>query len=391
MSCAIELIPEVSQNGCTKQGAFMDKTRSRLALGLIAILEISSIGFSAYAQDTDRIATIRKGIQFHDQGNYQTALAIYQSLLADDPKDDLVLYEAALTYSAMQEYPACIEHAERAAAVKSQTQAAAITILASCQDDAGQLDKALKTFAKGVKSYPQDVPLNFNYGISLQRDGDLRRAAKHLQVAMERAPKYASPYLPYADIRQAQGSTAIATLLYLRFIMLEPQSDRAVDAAKNAVRPFLPSDENTINLNVDALEGRGGEAIIGLELMLGIARNAKIEHESDEASAAGSVLDGDRAGKDTEADKVVNAMQTFFLLAQAMEAKSTKALSKDFGWITSMPLWDVLGKQDVLTVYCYHVADLASIDGARQWLSANPERINKLREVLVAWHGSLGR
>src|SRR5690349_6440621 len=110
----------------------MNRTRIGLAVGLIATLEIVSIGFSAYAQDTDRIATIRKGIQFHDQGNYQTALAIYQSLLADDPKDDLVLYEAALTYSAMREYPACIEHAERAAAVKSQTQAAAITILASC-------------------------------------------------------------------------------------------------------------------------------------------------------------------------------------------------------------------------------------------------------------------
>jgi hypothetical protein len=73
------------------------------------------------------------------------------------------------------------------------------------------------------------------------------------------------------------------------------------------------------------------------------------------------------------------------------DAKTSRALSKDFGWQVAAPLWTVLSEKDVLTTFSYHVADLAGIDGARQKLRDNPESTAKLDAVLSEWHKTLGK
>ena len=346
------------------------------------------VGWSilAVAADADRMSIIRKGIELHDRGDYQGAIAAYQSVLADNPVDDLALHELSLTYMTMQDYAACIDTAARGVAIKSSAQARTIAILASCQDDAGHPKDALATFARAMKKHPLDVSLNYNYGVSLQRAGNSKLALKHLRVAIEQSPAYASPYLSYAKVQKEQGLKALSTLMYLRFLMLELYSDRANEAAAIAVEPFTPRPgNNAITLTLPK-SGKASDANAMLELMLGVSRNSVIVQESE--GKPGSFFGSDVIGNTTDADRTVVAMHTFFIAARLDDEKEAK-LKSDFAWQTVTPLWGVLSEQDVLTVFFYQVAAMAEVDGGREWVAANLDRIKLLNGVLNTWKTNL--
>jgi Tfp pilus assembly protein PilF len=358
----------------------------RIGLRLVVAVCLTGWSILATAADFDRLSVMRKGIELHDRGDYQGALAEYQSVLATNPDDDLALHEMSLTYMTMQDYAACINVARRGAAIKSSSQAGTIAVLASCQDDAGLPKDALATFKSAVKKFPYNVSLNYNYGVSLARAGDSKLATKHLRVAIEQSPAYASPYLSYALVQKGEGLTASSTLMYLRFLMLELHSDRTKEAAAIAIAPFIPRPgDNNITVTLPK-SGKANDANMMLELMLGVSRNSVIKDESEKKSNL--VFGSDVIGNDTDADRTVVAMHTFFLTVRVMDGKEA-ALKSDFAWQAVTPLWGILAEQDVLTVFFYQVAALAEVDGGRQWLDAHPDRSKQLNAVLAAWKATL--
>lgn len=137
----------------------------------------------------------------------------------------------ALSYEALKDYDKCIEYARRSTRIRSTAQANAFAAVANCQDDSSDIEGALKTFAEGLKRFPKDVMLNFNYAVSLLRHDQPACARKALRVAIREAPGYPSPYLLYATLLHDQGFTAAGVLMDLRFILAEPESARAMDAA----------------------------------------------------------------------------------------------------------------------------------------------------------------
>lgn len=344
-------------------------------VALLTALLASATSWSAEDQsENDRDATLHRAIELHDAGSYEAAIRVYQSLLEEDPNDGMVLYEIAMTYESLKDYENCIAHARRSSGIESKAQGAAIAMLANCQDDSGQVEEALKTFADGVRRFPKDVMLNFNYAVTLLRNQKQLEARDALRVAMEEAPAYPSPYRLYATMLDDQGHTAAALLMYLRFLMADPGSDRAMDVASRVLESFagpLAEEEGaekqiTITMpNADAkdTEGTGFEHLsIGLAIASAVPRNAD----------DGTPLEAP--------ERVVLAMKLF--ITMSAEA-ADKKLKKSFVWKTAAEPLLELNNRDVLDTFLYHVAALGRVEGAAQRLNQQPEALDKLAEVMA--------
>lgn len=327
----------------------------------------------AAEEETSRDATIRRAIELHDSGSYDAAIRVYQSLLEDDPNDGMVLYEIAMTYEALKDYESCIAHAKRSSQIKSPAQPQAFAMLANCHDDSGQVDEALKAFAKGIRLFPKDVMLNYNYAVTLMRQQEPRKARDALRVTIAEAPAYPSPYGLYASMLDNQGQTAAALLMYLRFIMAEPSSDRAIDAAGRVLESFQGalSEEGAdkeIKIampNPDAADSEG----VGFDhLNIALAVSSAVPAKSDKPEQL------------EPADRVVLAMKVFITMAAET---ADRKLKKSFVWKTAADPLLELNEREVLDTFLFHVAALGRAEGAAQRLNAQPEAMDKLVEVMA--------
>jgi tetratricopeptide (TPR) repeat protein len=350
---------------------------TRAALLLFLLVTYSSSGAFASEPPSEREATINRAIELHDQGNYEAAIQLYESLLEENSNDGLVLYEMSMSYAALKDHDKCIEYARRSSRIKSKSQASAFSMVASCQDDSGNLEEALKTFAEGIKRFPNHAALNFNYAISLLRHNQPGRARKALRVAIKEAPAYPSPYRVYASLLHSQGFTAGGVLMDLRFILAEPGSDRAIDAASRVLGAFeeqLSVEEGAerhINLTFpdEDVAKEEGEELGHLNLALGVG--GAVSHKAEDGTPLGP------------SERAVAALQLFMLTTDMV---AEKKLKKTFVWQTAVEPLLELQKKDALEPFLFHVAALARVEGAAQWLNANREATDKLNAALTEFH-----
>ena len=65
-------------------------------------------------------ALVDQGVQFHEQGQYDEAIAKYKEAEKKDPKNALVKYEMAFTYHAKHDLDKALSYAKAATKLKSE-------------------------------------------------------------------------------------------------------------------------------------------------------------------------------------------------------------------------------------------------------------------------------
>lgn len=347
----------------------------KIAIG-VAVLLGSSM---ALAEPSAREAALRQGVELHDRGEFDAAIKVYESLLAETPDDAELLHEIALTYQAKQDYANCIEFAGKAAAKPSRTQAGGFYLLASCQDDAGAPEQAVATFKQGLERHPRNVMLNLNYGLTLVRMEQPAEARRVFTVAMKEAPGFASPYRAYALALDQQGYRASAALMRLRFIMSEPESERAIDAAKllvDAVTTQLGGKDGEITLTLPPDSKSADAAVANMDFALGIA------------AAAARDLSSKQAGPVPPAADFVGTLQLFVMMNAELADKKTM---RRVPWSLVVKPLQMLSDEEVLEAFLYHVGALGRSEGAVKWVNEHPEAMSKLAQVVNGYHAKFTR
>jgi tetratricopeptide (TPR) repeat protein len=182
---------------------------------------------------------LQQAVALHGVGRYDDAIAIYQQLLTHDRKNPLVLYEMANSYYAKLDYASCIQYARQGAKIESDVQSAAYMAWADCLDDSAEHSEALNICAKATKKFPKDARLQYNYGVALIGANRVADAVRALQASIDEAPEYSSPYFSYAAVLGALDSRAGETLMGMRLLIVEPDSDRAKIVAKQLNQDFI--------------------------------------------------------------------------------------------------------------------------------------------------------
>ncbi len=317
---------------------------------------------------------LQRAIDLYDRGKYVEAIELYKKLIEVEPNHPALLYEAGLTAKALGDLKACIAYATDAVATKQGLQSS-LALLGSCQDDAGDSKAAVESFERGLAIAPTDSQLNYNYALTLARLGRTAEARKHAGISIESDPTRSSAYLLYAGTLDAYRLDGAAALTRLRFIILEPKSQRAADAAAAiATRVTKYRNEGiTTDRAADDVQVSSKSDLALLALNVALALAIDTEHKYTPVDAP-------------DAARFVAAM-TNLLTGTIVTHEKTAAL--EFVWnYAAAPLEDFT-KVGLLQTFLYYVAGLAKLDGSREWLEAHPAELEVLERAFRATNGKV--
>src|SRR3954447_19681560 len=174
-------------------------------------------------------AIIRAGVELHDKGDYDAAIAKYQEVLAKNPSDVTALFEMAFSYLSKQDFDKCFEAAKKGAEFKSDLLPMFYDLMASVLDSKGQPQEAVDMYKRGIALAPDASQLYYNMAVtyreSLKQPNDARLA---LQQAAAIEPLYPDVQLLLGQVYQSSGYSAPAFFALSTFLVVDPGGKQAL-------------------------------------------------------------------------------------------------------------------------------------------------------------------
>jgi tetratricopeptide (TPR) repeat protein len=211
--------------------------RTLKRLGLVAVLLCAAAPVFAQGAPSrepskttpEQEAIIRAGVELHDKGEYDAAIAKYQQVLAQSPSDVTALFETAFSYLSKRDFDKSFETAKKGAEFKSDLLPMFYDLMASSLDSKGQPQQAVDMYKRGIALVPDASQLYYNMAVtyreSLSQPNDARLA---LQKAAAIEPLHPGVQLLLGQVYQSSGYTAPAFLALSTFLVLEPGGNQAL-------------------------------------------------------------------------------------------------------------------------------------------------------------------
>ena len=242
--------------------------------------------FSTAAQDS----MIQIGIALYDNGEYDKAIVVYQAVLKENPANALAHAELAFTCFAKQQYADAIQTASEGLKYDSKYRSVLYLHLGNSYDMLGEKEKAFSAFREGLVYNPNGYMLHFNLGLAFHRDNQIDSARAHYQSALVANPNHPSSNLALGKLYEYTHKRVPAILALTRFLILEPTSNRSIDAAgrlRNLLSDSLSitrnsKNESTITVLPDSDEVDGD--LTTLELALAMTQSVTVSVDSAHTS-----------------------------------------------------------------------------------------------------------
>lgn len=245
-----------------------------MLLAACATTDVESDKRKAIAEDNQRL-----GDAYVRQGDYTRALRYYLEAAKYDPDDAQLQYSLGMAYREKENHQRAIEHFNRALALNPDMMPAknslgvayiqtgdydkAISILRQMIEDqnyeiymtpqypkynlgwayyqTGNYLEAERYLQAALDYYTSGIPKDAIYvkalralGLTALAQNNSEEARRHIEEALQLAPKWAHLYLDLARIHRLEGNAFLARQAYQRVIELAPQSDLAATAAQEA-------------------------------------------------------------------------------------------------------------------------------------------------------------
>ncbi|MFL5730998.1 MAG: tetratricopeptide repeat protein [Cytophagaceae bacterium] len=340
---------------------------------LVLLLPFLCLNLSAQnKEEAEKI--VEEGVALHDQGQFEAAIAKYDKALELDKDNLTALAEKALTLVSLKKYDESITYCEKAIAKypgEKQLKSVYVTY-GNSLDALKQPDKALKIYDEGIKLYPDFYQLPFNKGITLTGQDKYEEALPCFQKAMMLNPKHASSHNAVGVLMKLKNKRIPSLLANCRFLVLEPEGNRAKNNLQNLRLVMKGNAEQTgknsitININPDML----GDTL----------PNGKPAENSfkttDMILMMSSALDYDKKNK--KKTEVEQFIRKFDIVCSSM--KETQLDSYGFFWDYYAPYFIEMKEKNFIETFAY-IAFASSDDPAvTKWLKAHKTEIGNFYE-----------
>ena len=322
-------------------------------------------------------ARIREGAELHDRGDYDGAIAKYEQVLAENPNNDLVLYELSFTYQMKKDYRKSLELAMKGVQYKSQELSLFYVVIGNDLDELGESKKAVEIYKQGIKIEPDNGMLYYNLALTHTRLNDFEEARKNLKKAVYLNPNHASSHVALAQVFQKMGYKTPALFAVMRFLVVEPRSRRSA----NAYRLFsglmqggvtVGKNPNEINIMFDPSAKKDEGDFGSLDLVLGLSKAAR---------AMGKEKENEKEKEKSEAQQLVDQIDTFLAILSEGDPKGDKG---KFVWRYYIPYFIEVKKRNYVEPFAYYISQASGMSGVPEWLQANEARVNEF----VSWSKS---
>jgi len=325
-------------------------------------------------------AIIRAGVELHDKGDFDAAIAKYQEVLAKNPSDVTAMFEMAFSYLSKEDFDKCFETAKKGAEFKSDLLAMFYDLMASSLDAKGQPQQAIDIYKRGIALVPDASQLYYNMAVTyretLKQPNDARLA---LQKATAIEPLHPDVQLLLGQVYQATGYPAPAFLALSTFLLIDPGGKQALpayglwravlkggaDVAPDApVMPATPTPNTGMRPPGQSATARTDEGdFSGLETQIKPSYNAfmlKLDEGTPEIQALVA-----------QVDQLLGALKT----------PGSGPAAGSFVNTHYVPFYVELRQRKFVEPFVYWASQRAPVPGVTDWLKANETRV---REFL-AW------
>lgn len=300
---------------------------------------------------------IEEGIAYHDNGEYDKALAAYNKALILDPQSTVVNYEMALSYFKKKDYKNTIARADMIIDKKDDNLVNAYLIKGSALDMMGKVKESIKLFEKAIRKFPNNYLLHYNLALNHYKLNQMAEAHENVIKAIDNNPNHGSSHWMLANIESAKSNTVQSLLANYYFLLLEPNSSRSLEAytmlRKNSGGNVTQDKDNAITINISMSDD--DDPFSAAAIMLGLMGASNMLSEN--------------ANKTAEELFVENTDSFFQVLGELKKEKS-----KGLYWNFYVPFFYDLAKSDHLETYCMYISQSGN-EKAETWLVENEEKL----------------
>jgi len=308
---------------------------------------------------------IAKGTALHDQGRYEEAIAIYREVLRQDPENGVALYELDLSLAKSGAFEECIKVGEQGLKLAPVFREHFYITEGNCLDQAGKAEEAVKLYTRGLAEFPTDSPLAFNCAITQFHLHRLKEARDLLKISLAGRPGHASSHLLLAQVYEAGGYQVPALLAALRFLSLEPSSERSEVGARLAREAFdrgVTRDPETkavkVTLDADAPKDEGDFSTLAMQL----------------AIVSGGRFAGDGA-KRSEIEQLAGQLGA---LLSYLDRAPVSPKTPSFAEATYIPFLASIQRANLAAPFAYLAFSSLELPGTTEWADHHPQEMEKL-------------
>lgn len=329
---------------------------------IIGLVLISTLIYSQINVDS----LVQKGIQCHDNGQFDKAIETYKTALEIEPNSPLINYEIAMTYMYAKDYINSIKHSDKVIDLNDKYILPAYITKGSCLDYMGKTQESIQLFEEGIKKFGDNHLLYYNLGCNYYNLKEYDKAEQALINAIKTKSDHASSHLllGYLMTNKSQKVQSLLCLHY--FLFLEAKSERAKTAYNLLQKQFGGNVERDkdkpdhLNIFVDPNQSEN-EFGAG-NLMISMLEATKSLEENK--------------GKSEDELFIENTTSFFKILGELKKKKNT-----GLWWDFYVPFFYDIAKSEHIDTYCYYISQSSS-DTARDWLKSNETEIYEFNKWL---------
>ena len=328
---------------------------------LIILLLAFALVNPSFSQD-DVNALIEEGIQLHDKGEYEAAIAKYDQVLKNNPSNTRALYEKSYTLMLMKKYEECESICIQLLKTNDYRKEV-IVQYGSLLDMTNRQKESLEVYNKGIKEFPDFFLLYYNKGITLSGLSRDEEAMESFQQALKHKPLHASSHNAIGRMIKKENRIP-AIMAFVTFLIVEPQTERAAQ-----------------NLNsLDALVTKGvqqkdsGNVSISIDAALLDDKKKKRENDFSNTElifSLTSAMDNSEPFKnENDAERLKRKLD--FLVSSMNEGKRK---GRGFFWDFYVPFFTEMKSKEFLGTACYVVHAGAGKEEIKQWIKDNEDKV----------------
>ncbi len=314
-------------------------------------------------QTNEEKTLMEKGIAFHDSGEFDKAISIYSEIITNNPENVFAYYEIAFTSYMKKDFEECIEYTLKGLEFDSDFRYRLLVLLGNTLDVLGRTEEAIKIYREGILLQPDDFMLYYNLGVAYYGQKDYDNARFSFTNGIRKNPYHASGNLGLGNLLMDTNSQIPAALMMIRYLTLEPNTDRS-PIAFSSLEDLLNlgveiAGENKININIFDRDESDGYFNIKMTLKLQAAiLVAQIGKEITPVQA-----------------RVKSIITLFDSVAEQEEGKQ-----KDFVANYMFPYVREVVKKDYSEVLAYYIIQSVNNPEVDKWLENNKEKVDAFLE-----------
>jgi tetratricopeptide (TPR) repeat protein len=349
---------------------------------LASVLFLSPLQALAQGGAPTRVATettpeqeaiIRAGIDLHDEGQFDQAIAKYQEVLGKSPSNVTALFEMAYSYLSKKDFDKSLETARKGAEFKSELLPMFYDVMASSLDGKGQPQQAIEIYKKGIALVPDASQLYYNMAVTYRESlGSPDDARLALQKAASIEPMHPGVQLLLGQVYQSTGYTTPAFLALSTFLVL--------DAGGNQALPGYGLWRALLKGGVDPIPDSAPSG----PAMRGAAPKRAAKTDQGDFSALEAQLVPTHTAFMRKLDAGTPEIQA--LIAQvdqllgALPAQPAGPAANSFVNTHYVPFFVALKQKNFVEPFVYWASQRAPVPGVTDWLRGNEPRLREFLE-----------